>query len=243
MALLTRTNLYDDIRLGLSSEIDLIRSSPNMTYILEWWQNLEPEGMRTFVTIGMASSLVLFIQMIVILFGGSFDLPDFDLDTGSGGGAGMFSVRGIGAFFTGFGWTGATALDLGYNLPIALLSATVVGAVTLTLFVLLMRWLHSLRSDGTMDYSNALNQIGSVYVPIPPRREGLGQIEVLVQDRMTTVRALTDNDTRIGNRTAVKVVELVDERTLLVETLSPKSEDSLNTDDSSSGDSNQNPNS
>ncbi|MBG71040.1 MAG: hypothetical protein CMN06_13240 [Roseibacillus sp.] len=243
MALLTRTNLYDDIRLGLSSEIDLIRSSPNMTYILEWWQNLAPEGMRTFVTIGMASSLVLFIQMIVILFGGSFDLPDFDLDTGSGGGAGMFSVRGIGAFFTGFGWTGATALDLGYNLPIALLSATVVGAVTLTLFVLLMRWLHSLRSDGTMDYSNALNQIGSVYVPIPPRREGLGQIEVLVQDRMTTVRALTDNDTRIGNRTAVKVVELVDERTLLVETLSPKSEDSLNTDDSSSGDSNQNPNS
>ena len=212
-----------------------------MTYILEWWQNLAPEGMRTFVTIGMASSLVLFIQMIVILFGGSFDLPDFDLDTGSGGGAGMFSVRGIGAFFTGFGWTGASALDLGYSLPIALLSATLVGAVTLTLFVLLMRWLHSLRSDGTMDYSNALNQIGSVYVPIPPRREGLGQIEVLVQDRMTTVRALTDNDTRIGNRTAVKVVELVDERTLLVETLSPKSEDSLNTDDSSSGDSNQNP--
>ena len=241
MALLTRTNLYDNIRLGLSSEIDLIRSSPNMTYILEWWQNLAPEGMRTFVTIGMASSLVLFIQMIVILFGGSFDLPDFDLDTGSGGGAGMFSVRGIGAFFTGFGWTGATALDLGYNLPIALLSATVVGAVTLTLFVLLMRWLHSLRSDGTMDYSNALNQIGSVYVPIPPRREGLGQIEVLVQDRMTTVRALTDNDTRIGNRTAVKVVELVDERTLLVETLSPKSEDFPNTDDSSSRDSNQNP--
>ena len=221
--------------------MDPIRSPPNMTYILEWWQNLEPEGMRTFVTIGMASSLVLFIQMIVILFGGSFDLPDFDLDTGSGGGAGMFSVRGIGAFFTGFGWTGASALDLGYSLPIALLSATLVGAVTLTLFVLLMRWLHSLRSDGTMDYSNALNQIGSVYVPIPPRREGLGQIEVLVQDRMTTVRALTDNDTRIGNRTAVKVVELVDERTLLVETLSPKSEDLPNTDDCSSGDSNQNP--
>ena len=214
-----------------------------MIPIVEWWQNLEPEGMQTFVTIGLASSLVLFIQMIVILLGGSFDLPDFDLDTGSGGGAGMFSVRGIGAFFTGFGWTGATALDLDYNLPIALIAATAVGAITLTLFVLMMRWLHSLRSDGTMDYSNALNQIGSVYVPIPPKREGLGQIEVLVQDRMTTVRALTDNDTRIGNRTAVKVVELVDERTLLVETLSPKSEDSPNTDDSSSGDSNQNPNS
>ena len=48
--------------------------------VIEWWQNLEPEGMRTFVTIGMASSLVLFIQMIVLLFGGAFDIPDFDLD-------------------------------------------------------------------------------------------------------------------------------------------------------------------
>ncbi len=193
--------------------------------MLEWWLNLEPEGMQTFVTIGLASSLVLFIQMIVILFGGSFDLPDFDLDTGSGGAAGMFSVRGIGAFFTGFGWTGATALDSGYSLPVALIAATLVGAVTLTLFVLMMRWLHSLRSDGTMNYNNAFNQIGSVYVPIPPRREGLGQIEVLVQGRMTTVRALTDNQERIENRTAVKVVELVDERTLLVETLSPEGSD------------------
>ncbi len=209
--------------------------------MLEWWTNLEPEGMQTFVTIGLASSLVLFIQMIFILVGGSFDLPDFDLDTGSGGGAGMFSVRGIGAFFTGFGWTGATVLDLGYSLPLALIAATVVGAVTLTVFVLMMRWLHSLRSDGTMDYSNALNQIGSVYVPIPPRREGLGQIEVLVQQRITTVRALTDNEERIGNRTAVKVVELVDERTLLVETLSPKSSDSPDTDDSETGTTDQSP--
>ena len=221
MDLPPETYLYDLMRLGLSSGIDPIRSTTIMMQIVEWWQNLEPEGMRTFVTIGMVSSGVLFVQMIVLLFGGAFDIPDFDLDVGSGGAAGMFSVRGIGAFFTGFGWTGATVLDSGQSLPIALIAATLVGGGTLTVFILLMRWIYSMRADGTMDYTKALNQIGSVYVPIPPRREGLGQIEVLVHGRMTTVKALSDAEERLENLTAVKVVELVDERTLLVERLSP----------------------
>ena len=112
-------------------------------------------------------------------------------------------------------------LDGGNSLLMSVLAATLVGVAVLVGFVGLMRWLYSLRSEGTMDYNNAINQIGSVYVPIPPQRQGLGQIEVLVQGRMTTVRALSDNEERIENRTAVKVVELVDERTLLVETLSP----------------------
>jgi hypothetical protein len=38
---------------------------------------------------------------------------------------------------------------------------------------------------------------------------------------MTTVKALSDAEERLENLTAVKVVELVDERTLLVERLSP----------------------
>ena len=187
--------------------------------MIDWWINLEPKGMQTFVTIGLASSTILFIQMIALLVGGAFDVPDFDLDVGDGGATGMFSIRGIGAFFTGFGWTGAAVLAAGHSLTLAIFSATVVGVVVLIGFVAMMHWLHSLRSEGTVDYSNAIGQIGSVYVPIPPRRQGLGQIEVLVQKRMATVRALSDSEDRIANRTAVRVTELVDDRTLLVETL------------------------
>ena len=46
--------------------------------MFEWWLNLEPEGMQTFVAIGIASSTILFLQMIFILMGGAFDIPDFD---------------------------------------------------------------------------------------------------------------------------------------------------------------------
>lgn len=190
--------------------------------MMDWWTNLEPAGMQTFVAIGVISSLILFIQMIFVLAGGFLDVPDLDVDisdTGSGGATGMFSIRGIGAFFTGFGWTGASVLEAGGSLAAAIAGGMIVGLLVLVGFVFLMRWLHSLRDEGTVDYKNAIGQVGSVYVPIPPNREGLGQIEVLVQGRISTVRAVSDHSERLGNRTAVRVKELVDERTLLVETL------------------------
>ena len=200
--------------------------------MIDWWINLEPKGMQTFVTIGLISSAVLFIQMIAILVGGAFDVPDFDLDVGEGGATGMFSIRGVGAFFTGFGWTGAAVLAGGHSLTLAIISASVVGVSVLVGFVAMMRWLHGLRSEGTIDYKNAVGQVGSVYVPIPANRQGIGQVEVLVQGRMSTVRALTDNSQRIDNRTAVLVTGVIDERTLLVETFQNPSEEGQSEEES-----------
>ena len=202
------------------------------TYMIDWWINLEPKGMQTFVTIGLISSAVLFIQMIAILVGGAFDVPDFDLDVGEGGATGMFSIRGVGAFFTGFGWTGAAVLAGGHSLTLAIISASVVGVSVLVGFVAMMRWLHGLRSEGTIDYKNAVGQVGSVYVPIPANRQGIGQVEVLVQGRMSTVRALTDNSQRIDNRTAVLVTGVIDERTLLVERFKNPSEEGQSEEES-----------
>ncbi len=200
--------------------------------MIDWWINLEPKGMQTFVTIGLISSAVLFIQMIAILVGGAFDVPDFDLDVGEGGATGMFSIRGVGAFFTGFGWTGAAVLAGGHSLTLAIISASVVGVSVLVGFVAMMRWLHGLRSEGTIDYKNAVGQVGSVYVPIPANRQGIGQVEVLVQGRMSTVRALTDNSQRLDNRTAVLVTGVIDERTLLVETFKNPSEEGQSEEES-----------
>nr|MBR9811316.1 hypothetical protein [bacterium] len=190
--------------------------------MIDWWTNLEPDGMKTFVGIGAVSSAILFIQMLIVLAGGYLDIPDLDFDiaeTGEGGATGMFSIRGIGSFFTGFGWTGASVLDSGGSMTLAIAAATIVGLLVLFGFVSMMRWLQSLREEGNINYENAIGQVGSVYVPIPPNREGLGQIEVKVQSRISTVRAISDHPERLENRVAVRVMELVDDRTLLVEKL------------------------
>ena len=99
----------------------------------------------------------------------------------------------------------------------------VVGLVFLGMVFYLMRYMYSLREEGTLDYSNAIGEVGNVYLPIPPKRKGMGQVEVLVQGRMRTVRALTDQDKKLGNRTAVRIKSLVDRQTLLGESLESES--------------------
>ena len=170
--------------------------------------------------------LVLSLQLLLSLIGGDMDGLDADLDLvdgGEGGASGILSVRTIGAFFTGFGWTGASMTDYGYGLGITTVVSSVVGLALLAMVFYLMAYLHSLRQEGTLDYSNTIGQVGSVYLPIPSNRKGLGQIEVMVQGRLSIVRAVTDNDKKIGNRVAVRVTELVDKQTILVEPLENES--------------------
>jgi len=193
--------------------------------MIDYWLNLS-STMQTFVGIGAISSLVLSIQLVLSMIGGDMDGIDADLDLaegGEGGASGILSVRTIGAFFTGFGWTGASMTDYGYGLGITTVVSAVVGSALLAMVFYLMAYLHSLRQEGTLDYSNTIGKVGSVYLPIPPNRKGLGQIEVTVQGRLSIVKAVTDHDKKIGNRVAVRVTELVDQQTILVEPLENES--------------------
>ena len=189
--------------------------------MIDYWLNLS-STMQTFVGIGAISSLVLSLQLLLSLIGGDMDGLDADLDLvdgGEGGASGILSIRTIGAFFTGFGWTGASMTDYGYGLGITTVVSSVVGLALLAMVFYLMAYLHSLRQVGTLDYSNAVGQVGSVYLAIASNRKGIGQVEVMVQGRLSIVRAVTDHDKKIGNRVAVRVTELVDKQTILVEPL------------------------
>ncbi|MDB4810343.1 hypothetical protein OAH00_00520 [bacterium] len=189
--------------------------------MLESYAAMEP-AMKIFVTLGSVSSFVLFVQMIfILLVGGDVD---FDLgEVGEGGGTGIFSVRSIGSFFVGFGWTGAMLLEKGYGVGVATLGGTIMGSIILSAFLAMMRWMQSLKSDGTVDYKNAIGNIGTVYIPISPRRKGIGQIEVQLQGRLAVVGAVTDDEEKMETRTAVRVKDLIDTRTLLVERLEAES--------------------
>ena len=183
-------------------------------------------AMKTFVAIGLISSLVLTIQMVLALMGGAIEgvEGDFDIgDGGEGGATGILSIRSIGAFFTGFGWTGAAAIQNGLGTGTATFAATLVGGIFLGLVVYLMSYLHSLREEGTLNYKNCVGEVGTVYLPIPPNRKGIGQIEVMVQGRLRIVKSVTDCEKKIANQVAVRVTEIVDQQTLLVSPLEQES--------------------
>jgi hypothetical protein len=81
----------------------------------------------------------------------------------------------------------------------------------------LMKLLYSLQQSGNIDYRNAVGGHAKVYSQIAPRMTKPGQVEVVVQGRLRVVEAMTKADQALPSQSRVKVVDLVDPTTLLVE--------------------------
>ena len=186
--------------------------------MFDWWSTLG-RALQIFYGIAIATSALMLFQMVLMLFGmdgdGDFDVDDID----DHGGGGILSVRTITAFFVGFGWTGVTLLESGWTLVPTIVVSTLVGGAFMGGVFAVMRTLYGMRYTGTLDYRNAVGNVGNVYLPIPAAMGGPGQIEVLVQGRLRVVQAFTRAGRKLGNNERVRVTDLMDDTTLLVEPL------------------------
>ncbi len=182
-----------------------------------WWSDLDIAH-KVFYAIALATSALLVIQLVLSFFGLDGD-AEVDTDVDHGGGIGILSVRTVTAFFTGFGWGGVAALEAGVGLVPAIVLALVAGGALMAGVFFLMRGLYAMRYSGTLDYRNAIGEVGAVYLPGPASMSGPGQIGVRVQGRLCVVQAFTRAAERLPNQARVRVVGLVDQQTLLVEPL------------------------
>ena len=198
-----------------------------------WWEALGGDE-KIFYGIALASSVVMGIQLVLTLIGGALDSPDGEFEVeGTDGDLGVLSIRTISAFFVGFGWGGITAMNVWPDHPSKMFISTAAGGFCGLVFLWTvwktMKGLHSLKSDGTVDYANAVGNVGTVYIPVHPGRKGGGQIQVKVQGRERTIQAITDSETEIGNMEKVEVLEKIDQHTVLVAPLSADSNDPIKT--------------
>lgn len=130
----------------------------------------------------------------------------------------VFTFRGFIAFFTIFGWGGLALMKLGSGAIVALIISIILGSLFMLLDAVIMRAVIKMQSDGTVDYRNAVGEVGSVYIPIPPNREGSGKITVIIQERLCECDAVTDENSKLKTGTDVVVTGLADSDTLIVET-------------------------
>lgn len=196
-----------------------------------WWATLN-EPLKWFYSIAISTSLLMVLQLLLMVFGLGGDDLDHDGDFGHAGDVGdadhgdhgdgdvkILSIRTVTAFFAGFGWTGVAMIESGSSMLAALVAAAAVGATFMGGVVLLMRALYSMRYSGTLDYANAIGEIGTVYLRIPPAMSNPGQVEILVQGRLMVAQAFTRSATEIPNQARVRVTEVMDRNTLVVEPL------------------------
>jgi hypothetical protein len=187
-----------------------------MNFLTGWWGGLDL-SLQIFYAVGIFSGCILVLQTLLMIFG--FGDGDIDTDFDHDGGGHIFSVRSVTAFLFGFGWTGALCLKSGLGIGLTILLAIAAGGVMLFIIVGLMRLIYGLRQDGTLDYRNAIGEIGTVYLPIPAGGQKPGQIEVMVQGRLAVVEAFHKGDQNLPNKSRVKVIDTIGGNSLLVEPL------------------------
>lgn len=186
-------------------------------FINSWWDSLNFD-LQVFYGIAIVALIILSFQMITTLIFGMDGADGIDIGEHDSG-MGIFSVRGITAFFTGFGWTGVICTKRGLDLLPTIAIAFVVGFSLMVLIYLMMRSLVKLQSSGTLDYANAVGQIATVYLTVSPVQRAGGQVEVMIQGRLTTAEALQKGSQPLHPGTKVKVVDKIGASTLIVEPL------------------------
>ncbi len=190
----------------------------------EWWHSL-PADLAVFYGIAFIATGALFLEFALsMITGGAHDLSVGDLDAGGAGahpaGLSVLSVRSVSAFAVGFGWTGVAALRAGWSTALAAIAAAIVGTMFLYGVYYLMRAMMRLGSSGSLDYRNAIGQTGTVYIAIPAALAGSGEIEVQIQGRLCMATAVTRGAVALTTQTRVRVIEVLDRGTLIVDVLS-----------------------
>ncbi len=190
----------------------------------EWWSGLGFEA-QVYYTIAIVATSVLFLQMLLMMVGiGADELADagdVDMDGPEDHPSGihLLSSRTLVAFAMGFGWAGAMRAVDGAGAAVTVLIAGLVGLLFAYAVLRLMQFLATLRHSGTLNYDNAIGEIGSVYLEVHPAMAAGGQIQVTVQGRLRVVQTLTRSDRPIEKGARVRVTERLGPNTLIVESL------------------------
>ncbi len=164
-------------------------------------------------------------------FDGDIDIEpdgiDFDLDSDginefqnlAGADFRFVTFRGIIAFATMFGWIGAALAGTSLHLALTMILAILAGLGGMLIIALLFYGISKLQQSGNINYRLAIGKDANVYIPIPANKKGHGKVQLLLQERFIEANAVTNDSTMIGTNELVRVVDLLDATTFVVERL------------------------
>ena len=99
------------------------------------------------------------------------------------------------------------------------LVSVLVGIGLVAIVMLLFKWLSSMQASGNIDVrKSAAGCQGKVYLTIPGERAGAGKVQITIDNSVREYDAVTDSGT-LATGTSIKVLEVIDNHTLVVEEL------------------------
>ena len=178
-----------------------------------------------YFSMAAVGTLLFTLRLVLMLIGGMDAGGDFDTgidaDAGGadlhGGDFSLFSMVSILAFLMGAGWLGLTCRlewDVGPVLSAIYASLFGFGLMLLSSFAL---WqMRRLSESGRYDLQNCVGHTGRVYLRIPERGQGRGQVQITVDGTQKVVDAVSTGEA-IESFATVRVTAVEEGETLLVE--------------------------
>ncbi len=184
----------------------------------EWFSNLEFLS-KMYWLVAIIGSLIFSIVMIMAFTGGDADdIGDLDSDIDADGAGFQFiSFKNLVGFFTIFGWSGIACIDAGLSTPLTIIVSVICGLLMMVIMASLFYFISKLSDSGTLNYKNALDAVGEVYLTIGAERSKMGKVTVSVQGTMRELDALTDALTELKSGTIIKVVDVTSNGILIVD--------------------------
>lgn len=183
---------------------------------MEWFSALDSFAQFFWIIAGIGSLVFTFI--IITTFTGVDGGDDFDdiEDLDSGIEFQFITFKNLVGFFTIFGWIGIAGINAGFSRPVTVIIALFCGLLMMAIMAAMFYSMKKLTDSGTLDYKNAINTIGEVYLTIGANRTRMGKVSVRVQGTLRELEALSDSFTDLKSGTLIQVVDVTSNGILIV---------------------------
>ncbi len=191
--------------------------------MITWWTSLST-AMQVLWAVTLSATLIFVIQTVMTFLGFGGHDADFDLDTSDGAfesdpSMNLLTFRNFINFCLGFGWTAVLLREKIESGALLIFVSAIVGVLLVAIVMWIFKWLSGMQQTGNIDIrKSAVGCEGRVYLTIPGDRKGEGKIQITINNAIREYDAVTDGET-IPNGRAIKVTEVINDSTLLVEEL------------------------
>lgn len=189
----------------------------------EWWTSLDL-FMKILWCIAIASSLIFIIETVLTFIGADVEMDmDTDFDIADGGFEGdpsmnLYTFRNLVNFLLGMSWTAILLNEQIKSKALLMLIAFAVGAAIVFAVMMMFKGLSKMQQSGNIDvFKSAVGCSGKVYLTVPGERKGSGKVQININNSVREYDALTDSEDDLKTGTSIKVTEVLDASTLLVE--------------------------
>jgi membrane protein implicated in regulation of membrane protease activity len=186
-----------------------------------WWTGITLLE-KIFWIMAIPFSLLTLFQLVMTFVG----MGDTDVDTDTdipsdgdhhyGDSLKVFTVKNFIIFFTACGWMGIVTIRSGFPTWLVGLVAVFSGILMMVLVAWIFYLLSRLGESGTFRIHDAIGHNGSVYLTIPPQKQGRGLIQISVKGALRELAAVTYEDEELKRGTNITVVEIFDPNTVMV---------------------------